>query len=107
MPAQPILQRALVVAIFAVAVLAGCAAEPSVAAPRKTLQAFASDQEIADLFKRWAEDQQRRRDEARSSTQAGSSMLMQGMGAMSMDAAAPAAKMAAQPAAAAESITNV
>lgn len=108
MSATPFLRRAVVVAIAAVTVLAGCAAQPSVAAPRKTLQAFASDQEISDLFKRWAEEQRRRsRNEARVPSPAGSSLSMQGMGSMAMDAAAPAAKMAAQPAAAAESITNV
>jgi hypothetical protein len=107
MPATPFLRRAVVVAIAAVTVLAGCAAQSSVAAPRKTLQAFASDQEISDLFQRWAEEQKRRsRSEARAPSPAGSSLSMQGMGSMAMDAAAPAAKMAAEPAAA-ESITNV
>src|SRR5690349_16851077 len=101
MPATPFLRRAIVVAITTAAVLAGCAAEPSVAAPKKTLTAFANDQEITALFKRWAEEQSRR------SRAAVPSPSMQGMGSMAMMEAAPAAKMAAQPAAAADSITNV
>jgi hypothetical protein len=103
MPATPFLRRAAVVAIAAVTVLAGCAAEPSVAAPKKTLAAFASDQEISDLFKRWADEQQRR---SRRQSQPGSALSAQSIGSMAMDAAAPVAKEAAKPAAA-ESITNV
>ena len=102
MPATPFLRRAAVV-ITTAAILAGCAAEPSVAAPKKTLTAFANDQEITALFKRWAEEQSRRSRAAVPSP----SPSMQGMGSMAMMEAAPAAKMAAQPAAAADSITNV
>jgi hypothetical protein len=36
------------------------------AAPRKTLSAFASEQELAGLFKRWTDEAQRRRDEQRA-----------------------------------------
>ncbi len=101
----PVLRSAIVTTVAAVVLLAGCAAQPSHAAPRKTLQAFASDREISDLFKRWAEDYQRRaRPEARSQAPMSPSGTT-GMGAMSTFAA-PAAKMADQ-AAAAESITNV
>ena len=47
-------------------------ANPDVSAPRATLQAFKSEQELADLLKRWAdkhrrrvEEQNRRRNETR------------------------------------------
>ena len=107
MPATPFLRRAIVVAITAVTVLAGCAVQPAHAAPQKTLTAFASDQEISDLFKRWSEEQQRRaRRDARAAPTA-PSMMSQGMGAMSMDAAAPAQAKMAEASAAPESITNV
>ena len=72
------------------------------AAPKKTLQAFASEQEISDLFKRWAEEAKRRREVERRAAPA--SQDMAGMGALMSPA--PAAKsMAAE--AAADSITNV
>ena len=101
----PFLRSAVVTTVAAIVLLAGCASQPSHAAPRKTLQAFASDREISDLFKRWAEDYQRRsRSEARSQAPASPSALS-GMGSMSMSAA-PAAKMA-DAASAGESITNV
>jgi len=100
----PLLRRAAVTAITTLTVLSGCAAEPSQAAPRKTLQAFASDREISDLFKRWAEENRHRaRSERRSYAPA--SPTTSGVGALSSNAA-PAAKSADQ-AAAAESITNV
>jgi Beta propeller domain len=94
---EKITLRAAVAAAFTVIVLAtGSAA----AAPNKTLQAFASDQEISDLFKRWAEEH-KRRDGARRSYPAspGAMSELSAAGVMS----APAAKMAD----AAESITNV
>jgi hypothetical protein len=66
------------------------AGTPGNAAPRKTLQAFASEQEITDLFKRWAEENQRRaRSERRSLDQAVSSSPAPAMGALM---SAPAAK---------------
>jgi hypothetical protein len=72
------------------------------AAPGRTLTAFASEQEISDLFKRWAEEN-RRRGEARQRSQAYSDTASgPGMGALS---AAPASAKAAE--AAADSITNV
>ena len=89
--------RAAVEAAFAVIVLSTGSA---VAAPKKTLQAFASDQEISDLFKRWAEEH-KRRDVARRSYAPGAPQAMSELSAAGV--AAPAAKMAD----AAESITNV
>ena len=103
MSEHPFLRSAVAATVAAIVLLAGCASQPSHAAPRKTLQAFASDREISDLFKRWAEDYQRRsRSEARSHVPSPSAMS--GMGAMS--AFAPAAKLA-DLASAGESITNV
>jgi hypothetical protein len=84
-------------AIAAILLLTGCAAQATT--PRKTLHAFASDQEISDLFRRWAEEA-RTRDRARRSAQALQDSA--GMGALS--SAAPA-KAAAE--ASADSITNV
>ncbi|MGH7949032.1 MAG: hypothetical protein ACREQF_07400, partial [Candidatus Binataceae bacterium] len=43
-------------------------------APRKTLKAFATEEEFAELFKGWAAEYQRRRDEQRSQR------LVQGIG---------------------------
>ena len=77
-------------------------------APRKTLKAFASEEELAELFKGWAaEYAARRRDEASRRAQAPS-----GIGAMqSAPAPASAPTMAAKEGlaagAAADSVTNV
>ena len=98
MPATT-LSRLTLTAVAAVLLLTGCAAQAT--APRRTLQAFANDQEIADLFKRWAEEARQRgarRERAQS---------MQGALGMAdaLMSAQPAAKAAAP--AAAESITTV
>ena len=86
-----------------VAAVAVTIALPGHAAPKKTLTAFASEREISDLFKRWAEEARKRRDGERRSAQA--MQDASGMGAMlSAPAAAPAAKAAES---AADSITNV
>jgi len=92
------LVRAAVAAAAAAIVLA--TSGTAGAAPRRHLQPFASDQEIAELFKRWAEEARARRDEARRS--AGN--ILPAAPQMGM-LAAPAAKMAAE--SAADSITNV
>jgi beta propeller domain-containing protein len=95
---EKITLRLAVAAAFAVIVLAtGSAA----AAPKKTLQAFASDQEISDLFRRWAEEH-KRRDVAQRSYAPGSPQALSELGAAGV-LSAPAAKMTD----AAESITNV
>ena len=96
MPNQSLL-RVAVASAFAAILLVTTGAH---AAPRKTLTAFASEQEISDLFKLWAEEA-RKRDTARRSAQALQDSA--GMGALS--SAAPAAKMAAE--SSADSITNV
>ena len=56
MPNQSLL-RVAVASAFAAILLVTAGAH---AAPRKTLTAFASEQEISDLFKRWAEEARRR-----------------------------------------------
>src|SRR6185503_1582332 len=66
----------------------------------KTLQAFASDQEISDLFKRWAE--QHRRDGARRSYGPASPMAAQELSAAGV-LSAPAKLADSKD----ESITNV
>ena len=75
--------------------------------PRATLQAFKNEQEIADLFKGWAEEQQRRveADRARRDGMRAQMAPSTGMGALSSAQPAPAAK--AEAAVAGESITNV
>ena len=83
----------LVVLLAALIPLAASAAAESTA-PRRTLKAFANEQELALLFDRWAEEHKRRRDAQRA-------QASKGMGAM---AAAPAS-MAEQ--ASADSVTNV
>jgi hypothetical protein len=94
------MSRMLTVSI-AVLVAAAAAAQPALAAPsqtapRKTLTAFASEQELAALFRRWAEEAQARRDEQRSRAEA------QGPAA-----ASPPAAAAKEASAAADSVTNV
>jgi len=89
-------------ACLALAALAAASANaaPAATAPRKTLAAFASEQELDLLFKAWAAEAQRRRDEQRAL--AGNALLSQASPA----APAPAAK-AAEAAARDESVTNV
>jgi len=101
MPDKSLL-RIAVASAFAAVLLVTAGAH---AAPGKTLTAFASEQEISDLFKRWAEEH-RRRNEARQRSHASSDMAgAPGMGAVMSSAPAPASAKAAE--AAADSITNV
>ena len=74
-------------------------ANANTTAPRATLQAFKNEQEIRDLFKRWAEEQQRR-DEARSAARLQSAM---GMLSEAPSAAAPALAKKDE----SDSVTNV
>ena len=98
--------RKVLSAIIAALLCAGAAgAAPGASpAPHKTLTAFASEQELSDLFKRWAEDYQRkmaeRRRMMRSEAGAPSALAME-----AAPAAAPAAAGAAK--SADESVTNV
>jgi uncharacterized secreted protein with C-terminal beta-propeller domain len=96
------LLRVAVASTTAFILLAG---GPGHAAPRKTLQAFASEQEITDLFKRWAEENQRRaRAERGSLDQASPATPAPAMGALM---SAPAAKAESAAAKEQDSITNV
>jgi hypothetical protein len=73
--------------------------------PRKTLKAFASEEELAELFKGWATEAQRRREEDRSRRLAqGKDAAQSAPPAPAAAAAAPASAMAG---ALAESVTNV
>ena len=91
---MPRKSRLLVVLLAALIPLAAGATTDSTA-PRKTLKAFANEQELAALFDKWAEEHKRRRDVQRA-------QAAKSMGAM---AAAPASVAAEQ--ASADSITNV
>jgi hypothetical protein len=68
-------------------------------APRKTLKAFANDEELQQLFKGWADEYQRRRDESRRRSL--------NDGALASQAPAPASAAAKEAKAEADSITNV
>lgn len=74
-------------------------------APRKTLSAFANEQELAGLFKRWADEAQRRRDEQQRAR------ADKSVGQLAQPSPAPAAAPAAVAKEAAtgknESVTNV
>jgi hypothetical protein len=96
--------RRTLAACLAVAALAAATATaaPTATAPRKTLTAFASEQELADLFKRWADEAERRRNEQRARR------LQSGALAQAPAAApAPAEKSAEAKASKDESVTNV
>ncbi|MBL8407897.1 MAG: beta-propeller domain-containing protein, partial [Candidatus Accumulibacter sp.] len=75
------------------------------AAPHKTLSAFANEQELAGLFKRWADEAQRRRDEQQRAR------ADKSVGQLAQPSPAPAAAPAALAKEAAagknESVTNV
>ena len=88
---------AAAVAIAATTIPAAVAADSSTA-PRKTLTAFASEQELTDFFKRWAEEAERRRKEQMR--------LSRDQAPAAAAAPAPAAQKA-EAAAVADSITNV
>ena len=95
---------AAAIAAFALNTIPAEAAASASTAPRKTLTAFASEQELADLFKRWAEEAERRRkEEARRRDLAVAQSLMS-QAAPPASAPAVAAKAAE---AVADSVTNV
>ena len=98
---RTLLLAAALAVLAATTIPAPAGASPSTA-PRKTLTAFASEQELADLFKRWAEEAERRRkEEVRRRDFAAS----QGMLAQSPAPASAAPAKAAE--AMADSVTNV
>ena len=88
---------------------AAAPADPTVA--RKTLAAFASEQELTGLFKHWADEAQRRREEQQRARreQAASGALGKQVPPSPAPTAAPAAASVAKEAAAgkADSVTNV
>jgi hypothetical protein len=88
----------LAVAIAAIAMALPATGWATPTAPKKTLTAFASEEELAAVLKRWAEEAKRRRDELRTR-----------MSAQSPAAAAAPQALAAKEAAAsmADSVTSV
>jgi len=90
---------ALSVAVAAIAMTLPATGWTNPTAPKKTLTAFASEEELATVLKRWAEEAKRRREEQRARS------LAQAPAA----APAPQAALAAKEAAAsmADSVTNV
>ena len=92
--------------LLVAALLAAFAADVATAAaypPKKTLQAFASEQEISRLFERWQGDYQRRQREAAG--RRAENAPPQAM--MAAPAAAAAAAKSADAAGSADSVTNV
>jgi hypothetical protein len=100
---KALLLAAAIAALAATTISAPAAANTSTA-PRKTLTAFASEQELADLFKRWAEEMRRREEQRRRDIAARG--LMSESAPAAPAAAAPTAKASAVEAMA-DSITNV
>jgi hypothetical protein len=96
------MSRSLAVCVALAALVAASAEAAAVStAPRKTLAAFASEQELADLFRRWAEEAARRRDQQRALR------LQSGTLAEAPASAAPAPAAQESVAAKDESVTNV
>ena len=94
------MQKQLLIAlVLAAAVAHSASAVPT--SPRKTLPAFASEQELSDLFKGWAEEHQRRIAAERSRR-----AEARGMAMADKSAAAPT-ELASGAAKAEESVTNV
>ncbi len=93
---------AAAVAALALTTIPAAAAANTATAPRKTLTAFASERELSDLFKRWAEAARLRRDAESRRREA------QGLASPSAPASpAPAAAAKAAGEAVADSVTNV
>ena len=104
-----------IAAAFALAAALTFCALPAAAqstAPRKTLAAFASEQELADLFAKWQEEHQRRLEEERRRREEARARMQGKLGDL-QPPPAPAAKAASSAlaqsatAGAAESVTNV
>src|SRR5262245_65420034 len=94
---------AAIAAVLSATYCLPAAAEPA-PAPRKTLTAFANDQELADTLKRWAEEARRRRDAAASRAEATTGTLANQQAAQ---AVAPAVADKVAGAAESDSVTNV
>ena len=105
--------RAPMVVLVAMTALVNLDAAAASTVPRKTLAAFASERELADLFRKWQdehqrrmEEERRRREEARARHQGQALGDMQAAPAPAAKAAAPAPAQSLA-SAAAESVTNV
>ena len=68
----------LLAALFAALLPLAAAAAADSTAPRKTLRPFASEQELAQLFDKWAEERKRRRDELHARQAYGQSIGLPG-----------------------------
>ncbi len=88
---------ALAVAVAAIALAVPAAGSPNPTAPKKTLAAFASEEELAAVLRRWAEEARHRRAERRSDAQA----------MLAAPASAPALGAKEQAASMADAVTNV
>ncbi|MBI3917720.1 MAG: beta-propeller domain-containing protein, partial [Betaproteobacteria bacterium] len=103
---------AAILALGAVLALSALPAAGESTAPRKTLAAFASEQELANLFRKWQDEHQRRMEEERRRREEARARMQGQLGDLQAPPA-PAAKAAAPTltqslaGAAAESITNV
>jgi hypothetical protein len=97
---------ALVSALVVLPALNGCAAAASTA-PRKTLQAFASEQEISALFEKWGETHRRRIAVERRTREERALADRPAMTQAPMAKAAPGAPPVALGEASADSVTNV
>jgi len=95
---------AAVAAVVSATLCLAAAAAPAPAS-RKTLTAFANDEELADTLKRWAEATKRRRDAEARRAEATTGMLANQQAARAVAPAPAAAKVA--DAAASDSVTNV
>jgi hypothetical protein len=108
MPATPCLRPAFIAALVALPFLSGCAsAAPT--APKKTLHAFASEDEISALFAKWSEEHRRRVDEERRRREARQGADGRARAPMAMAKPAPSAAPATAALAekSEDSVTNV
>ena len=80
-------------------------ANPDVSAPRVTLQAFKSEQELADLLRRWADEHRRRVEE--QNRRRNETRMQAGHALGQLSAAAPGYAVASADGAASESVTNM
>jgi hypothetical protein len=76
-------------------------------APRKTLTAFANDDELSATLKRWSDEVKRQRDEKRRSAGAAINGMVAQDSSAPLPASAPTAKMAQAAKEEADSVTNV
>lgn len=104
---NPILRASLIAALLSTLLVPQTAAAfaSDSAGPRRTLRAFASEQELDDLFRGWAEEARRRRDELRVRRQMSAESAPEAAVTQPVPAPEAAAKGAAGDRS--ESVTNV